>query len=93
MKIKTKRNILIFIIYPVSIFCVAFIALIIHDAIILLIFPLSYTIYIVAARMRCPNCSTPLGWHEYRIKKFSFITPFTPKRCKHCGYSFDGSKN
>jgi hypothetical protein len=89
MTIRRKRNILIFIIYPLSTASVVFLAFLIHDAIVLLVFPLVFLVYILAVRMRCPNCGTPVGWHEYKIGEFSFITPFTPKHCKHCDYSFD----
>lgn len=90
MNIRTKRNIIIFAIYPVLGFSIGYIGVAIHWIFALLIFPLSIYIQYITSKLRCPKCNIPVGWHKYKIFIFEFNwwSPITKKICEHCGYHF-----
>ena len=65
-------------------------AVFVKDVLGLLVFPHVIIIEYLSRKFVCPNCSKPLGWHEYNIFGYSFMwwSPLSPKKCEHCDYDF-----
>jgi hypothetical protein len=86
MTIRMKRNLLIFVAWPVGGALFGYLGFVIHDVVALMIFPWAFLIRRWTSRMRCPSCNVPVGWHRYKYGG-EYWSPLTPKRCERCGHS------
>jgi hypothetical protein len=85
-------NLLTFAVYPIGGFFLAYLAVVVHWVLVLLIFPWVCLMGFLTTRIRCPNCNVPVGWHKYRFLAFryDYWSPLTPRRCEWCGSDLTG---
>ncbi len=90
MKIRTKRNILIFIIFP---FGAALIFFLIGSNMIIS-FPLmvifGFLVLFLDSKIKCPRCGRPVGLRKFKwgCIEFEMEIGFTKKKCDYCEESF-----
>ncbi len=91
MNIRKKRNILIFVIFPIAVCLCGLLGAKYHWALAFLTYPLMLLILGAAAKIRCPNCGVPVGKHKYKLMGYVYYSwsPFTKKSCDNCGYPLD----
>ena len=90
MKLYNRRNLLVFVAFPVGFIFIALMAVFIKDVLGLLVFPYVIIMDYLSRQLICTKCNTPLGWHEYKVLWFSFMwwSPLSPKICEHCDHDF-----
>jgi len=87
MSIRLQRNFWLFGIWPVVRLIIGVLAVVIHGAIALLVFPLSILVDRQTRKLRCPHCNVPTGKRtgNFGNVAFTYWSPFTPRHCAHCG--------
>ena len=91
MNIRTKGNLLSFLILPIGFFALGFLGTFHWIFIFLAILYFLLLAYIIQS-FRCPNCQYPLGKRKYKIEgeevETRFKSAFTKTHCDNCGYKF-----
>ena len=90
--VRRTRNIVSFVILPAGFFLLGYLGATVYWVFGLLSLPYGCLMAFLASRIRCPNCSTPVGWHKYNILgvRFEAWSLLTPQHCEHCGYDLTG---
>ena len=92
--IKSRRDLWLFVLFPVVGFSLGILATYIHWAISLLVFPWAILVQYRTSRMCCPHCSQPVGKREVRMfgTQITWWSPLTPRKCVHCGNQLASGK-
>jgi len=89
MNIRNKRLVLVYFAMPVG--C-TFLSLLgfIHWSLLILLFGYFFFLGNYIKKMKCPNCSVPLGNQKkkYWKKRVDVYSIWTKKKCDHCGHKF-----
>ncbi len=91
MTIRKKRNVLIFMVFPIGASLFGYLSSY-HWIFTFLFFAFSYSIGKMTSMMKCPRCGTPIGHNEivfFGLKIETNYSPFTKRKCFKCGYRFD----
>lgn len=95
MKVNRIFSIINFVVFPVSVIFVIYLAIEIHWSIAIFAYILGYLIQNIATNLKCPRCMMPLAWHKYNLYfvKFEWWSPISKRICENCGYDFDNPEN
>ncbi len=92
MTIKQKRNLLIFVIFPVGELLIGYLGIKIHPMIAIVGgFLYMGILSLVGLHIRCPRCQEPVSFSQRQFGAIKLKMPavFTPKSCVFCGFKFD----
>ncbi|MDX2111273.1 MAG: hypothetical protein SFY80_13655 [Verrucomicrobiota bacterium] len=88
--VKIRRDVWLFILCPSVGLSIIIIALLISDALAIILLLWSFYVQHYTSRILCPQCSQPVGRQEFVSAGKTIVhwSPLTPSKCMYCGCNF-----
>jgi DNA-directed RNA polymerase subunit RPC12/RpoP len=92
---RTRALLLVFVLWPLFGLAIVSLSLQVSAWFAVLLLPALFLFQKYFSTIRCEYCGKPLAWNELTLPRklfgvrFSWWTPFVPRRCSSCGNEYD----